>query len=151
MEIPPLRDRKKDIPLLVNHFFKKFSEKKGRDIQGISPDAQDLLMAYSWPRNIRELENLMERLITLKQEGVITPSDLPGTFTKSHNPWFLSNFTTPEEGINLSEMILEFEKKILQQALIKSNGVKNRAAQLLHMNRTTLVERLKRRGIPISS
>lgn len=145
MMIPPLRERKEDVPLLIDHFISRFNEKKQRKIQGVVPDAEKLLLEYPWPGNIRELENLIERLVTLKQEGLIQPSDLPDKLTKSHERRLLFQFELPEEGANFSELVSEFENQLLQQALSKANGVKNRAAQLLKMNRTTLVEKLKRR------
>jgi DNA-binding NtrC family response regulator len=145
MVIPPLRERREDIPLLIDHFIRRFNEKKQRKIQGISPDAEKLLLEYPWPGNIRELENLIERLVTLKQEGFIQPPDLPDKLTKSHERRLLFQFELPEEGADFSELVSEFENQLLQQALSKANGVKNRAAQLLKMNRTTLVEKLKRR------
>lgn len=143
--IPPLRERKEDIPLLIDHFIRRFNEKKQQKIEGISPDAEKLLMEYPWPGNIRELENLIERLVTLKQEGFIHPRDLPDKLTKCQERRLLFQFELPEEGANFSELVSEFENQLLQQALLRANGVKNRAAQLLKMNRTTLVEKLKRR------
>lgn len=151
INLPPLRERKEDIPLLANHFIKKFNEKKRRNIQGFSPDAQKLLMKYPWPGNVRELENLIEQMITLKQEGVITPADLPDKFIQTDGYSVSPQFELSEEGINFQEAVMQFEKQMLQQALLKANGVKNRAAQLLHLNRTTLVEKLKRRGMTITS
>ncbi|MBI3805812.1 MAG: sigma-54-dependent Fis family transcriptional regulator [Nitrospirae bacterium] len=151
INIPPLRERKEDIPLLVDHFIHHFNGKKQQKIEGISPDAEKLLMEYPWPGNIRELENLIERIITLKQEGYIQPSDLPDKLTKSEERHLLFQFELPEEGANFSELVSEFENQLLQQALLRANGVKNRAAQLLKMNRTTLVEKLKRRWAQTSN
>ncbi|SRR5579884_1220773 len=145
MMIPPLRERREDIPLLVDHFIRRFNEKKRRKIEGISADAEKLLLEYPWPGNIRELENLIERLITLKQDGFIQTADLPDKITRCQERRLLFQFELPEEGANFSELVSEFENQLLQQALTKANGVKNRAAQLLKMNRTTLVEKLKRR------
>ncbi|TAJ99486.1 MAG: sigma-54-dependent Fis family transcriptional regulator [Candidatus Manganitrophaceae bacterium] len=145
MMIPPLRERREDIPLLIDHFIHRFNEKKHRKIEGVTPDAEKLLLEYPWPGNIRELENLIERLVTLKQEGYIQPADLPDKLTKCHERRLLFQFELPDEGANFSELVSEFENQLLQQALLKANGVKNRAAQLLKMNRTTLVEKLKRR------
>lgn len=145
MMIPSLRERREDVPLLIDHFIRRFNEKKHRKIEGVTPDAEKLLVEYPWPGNIRELENLIERLVTLKQEGFIQPADLPDKLTKNHERRLLFQFELPEEGANFSELVSEFENQLLQQALTKANGVKNRAAQLLKMNRTTLVEKLKRR------
>jgi DNA-binding NtrC family response regulator len=151
INLPSLRERREDIPLLTDHFINKFNEKKRRNIQGISPDAQKLLLKYSWPGNVRELENLIEQMITLKQEGIITPADLPDKLFQSQEHSSLPQFEISEEGINFQEAVMQFEKQMLQQALLKANGVKNRAAQLLHLNRTTLVEKLKRQGLTVTS
>ncbi|MBI3605009.1 MAG: sigma-54-dependent Fis family transcriptional regulator [Nitrospirae bacterium] len=142
--VPPLREHKEDILLLIDHFMRKFKEKHGRSIQDISPDARKLLLEYPWPGNIRELENLVERLITLKPEGQITIDDLPEKYREEESSIYLSHFQFPEEGINFSKVVTEFETHLLHQALTKANGIKNKAAQLLQLNRTTLVERLKR-------
>ncbi|MFI5304172.1 MAG: sigma-54-dependent transcriptional regulator [Nitrospiria bacterium] len=144
INVPSLREHKEDIPLLVDHFLMKFNSKKGRTIQGITPDALKILMAYSWPGNIRELENLMERIVTLRHEGSISPEDIPEKYRKSEISPVSSLFQFPDEGINFTKVVTEFEVYLLNQALLKSKGVKNRAAQLLQLNRTTLVERLKR-------
>ena len=151
INLPPLRERKEDIPLLVDYFIHRFNEKKQRKIEGISPDGEKLLIDYPWPGNIRELENLIERIITLKQEGYIQPSDLPDKLTKTQERRLLFQFQLPEEGANFSELVSEFESQLLEQALLRTNGVKNRAAQLLKMNRTTLVEKLKRRWAQTSN
>ena len=147
IEIPPLRERKEDISLLVAHFLEKYNKKKGRNVQGFTEGAHEFLLGHHWPGNIRELENLIERLVTLIQEGLISPGDLPSVFTQNQGQGVVSKIFLPDEGVNFSETVLEFEKQILEQALVKSKGIKKRAALLLQMNRTTLVERLKRRGI----
>jgi len=142
--IPPLRERKEDIPLLIDHFLRKYNERKKHQVEGISPEAQKILMNYRWPGNIRELENLIERMIVLKNGGIITIEDIPQKIIQPAHRDHLFQFELPEGGINFSNVVTEFENKILDQAMSKANGVKNRAAQLLNMNRTTLVERLKR-------
>ncbi len=144
INVPALREHKEDIPLLIDHFLSKFNTRKGRTIKGITPEALKILMAYSWPGNIRELENLMERIITLRQEGSISPDDIPDKYKKAEAASTASLFQFPDEGINFTKVVTEFEVHLLNQALLKSKGVKNRAAQLLQLNRTTLVERLKR-------
>ncbi|MFQ5579642.1 MAG: sigma-54-dependent transcriptional regulator [Nitrospiria bacterium] len=144
INIPPLRERKEDLPLLIDHFLRKFNERKKYQVDGISPEAQKILMDYRWPGNIRELENLIERMIVLKNGGMITSEDIPSRIIHPAQPGHLFQFELPEDGINFSSVVTEFENKILDQAMSKANGVKNRAAQLLKMNRTTLVERLKR-------
>ncbi|MFY9270556.1 MAG: sigma-54 dependent transcriptional regulator [Candidatus Manganitrophaceae bacterium] len=145
IDVPPLRERKEDIPILIDHFIRRFNEKKNRIIRGVSSDAEKLLIEYPWPGNIRELENLIERLVILKEEGYLQPCDLPDKLTRRGERLLLFPFELPEEGADFSMLVSEFENHLLGQALQKSNGIKNRAAQLLRMNRTTLVEKLKRR------
>jgi DNA-binding NtrC family response regulator len=144
INVPALREHKEDIPLLIDHFLSKFNSRKGRAIQGLNPEALRILMAYSWPGNIRELENLMERMITLRHEGAISTEDIPEKYLRTETSPASSLFQFPDEGINFTKVVTEFEVHLLNQALVKSKGVKNRAAQLLQLNRTTLVERLKR-------
>ncbi|MBN4054140.1 sigma-54-dependent Fis family transcriptional regulator [Nitrospira defluvii] len=146
IHIPPLRKRKEDIPLLVDHFIHKFNLKKRKEIKGITKDALKLLFNYYWPGNIRELENLIERLVVLKQdEGSITAEEIPEKLILSRRRAFPFQFDLPEEGIVFSDIVSAFENQILDQALARAKGIKNQAAQLLQMNRTTLVEKLKKR------
>ena len=147
IQLPPLRERQEDIPILIDHFIKKFGGPKNAESQSITSDALELMLRYPWPGNIRELENLIERLLILNEEGRITAQDLPDRLTQAQPRSLLTHFEIPEEGVDFSEMVLEFENHLLQQALSKSNGVKNRAAQILNLNRTTLVEKLKKRSL----
>src|SRR3990172_523287 len=146
--IPPLRERADDIPLLMDHFLSHFNKSKKRDIKGFSPAAMDILISYPWPVNIRELENLVERLIILKGNGTICPDDLPEKFI-SHtlNNEGALHITLPETGVNLKDVVEEFENNLILQAMQKAQGVKNKAAQLLSLNRTTLVEKLKKKKL----
>lgn len=147
--IPPLRSRIEDLPLLVNHFIQKFNKKKKRGLDGIDQETLQVLMSYPWPGNIRELENLIERIVILKGGGIISIEDLPEKYTKPRNKQMIPLLDFPEEGVNFSEVVTQFENNLLEQALLKASGVKNRAAQLLHLNRTTLVEKLKKRALII--
>ena len=146
--IPPLRERADDIPLLMDHFLSHFNKTKKRDIKGFSPASMDILISYPWPGNIRELENLVERLIILKGNGTICPDDLPDKFI-SHtlNNEGALHITLPETGVNLKDVVEEFENNLILQAMQKAQGVKNKAAQLLSLNRTTLVEKLKKKKL----
>ncbi|MCC6544164.1 MAG: sigma-54-dependent Fis family transcriptional regulator [Nitrospirae bacterium] len=146
--VPPLRERIDDIPLLMDHFLKHFNKSKKREIKGFSPEVIDILMTYPWPGNIRELENLVERLVILSSDGTISPDDLPKKFL-SHtiNSEGALYITLPETGVNLKDVVEEFENNLILQALQKAQGVKNRAAQLLSLNRTTLVEKLKKKKL----
>lgn len=171
--MPPLRNRISDLPELTDHFIKKFNRIRKRKIQGIAPGTMDHLKSYSWPGNIRELEHLVERMVVLKGEGVIEEEDLPPKFSNgkvkdeqldqdlrlvggeeekipSKGDFQNGNFTSPTlpaEGLDLKKAVDGFERSLILQALDRSDWVKNRAAQLLGMNRTTLVEKLKKKGI----
>lgn len=147
--IPPLRERRSDIPLLIDHFLARFNQAKHADISGIDPDALRLLVEYDWPGNIRELENMVERLVVLKKQGVLSVADLPEKICrKPAAPELKEQFIRfNEDGIDLSREVEQYENHLIVEALRKANGVTTRAAQLLHLNRTTLVEKLKRKGV----
>lgn len=145
--IPPLRERVEDIPLLVGHFIPIFNKEKGKAIDGLSPEALEQLTRYHWPGNIRELQNLLERLTILKADGMILPSDLPNYLVGSASAAFPAGIRIPEAGINFVHTVNEFENHLILQALEKSGWVKNRAAQLLNLNRTTLVEKIKKKKL----
>ena len=147
--IPPLRERVDDIPLLAEHFLDHFNRNKKKTIKGFSPEAMNLMLTYRWPGNIRELENLIERMVILKGEGVIMPEDMPDKIITSRVVDSIGCFNIPDSGINLKDVIEEFENNLIVQALQKAQGVKNRAAQLLSLNRTTLVEKLKKKKIDL--
>jgi len=147
IHIPPLRERKEDIPLLVEHFLEKFNTEKARSVSGISPKAMERLMEYSWPGNVRELENLIERLVVLKRTGTIEVEDLPEKirFGPARDP--LGAIVLPEEGIRLEETIHRLERELILQALRRTRGVKKEAAELLGLKRTTLIQKMKRNKI----
>lgn len=147
--LPALRDRLTDIPVLFEFFRKKFNEEKKRSVSGISSQSLHLLKQHGWPGNIREFKNLVERLIVLKGEGEIGVSDLPDMFKRQESDMSEQSPGIPvpelsEEGIDFNIAVSEFEKSLICQSLEKSQGVKNKAAKLLHLNRTTLVEKIKR-------
>ena len=149
IHLPPLRERVDDIPLLVKHFLEKYSNSKPSRKVEFDKKAMTSLMRYRWPGNVRELENLVERMVVLSEDAVVSSSDLPerilaGTFTSAS---FLPQIDLPESGIDLSTAVNDFERSIIVQALNKSNWVKNRAAKLLHVNRTTLVEKIKKQKL----
>ena len=147
--IPSLRERRSDIPLLIEHFLRRFNHMKQTDVAGFAPDAIERMSAYDWPGNIRELENMVERLVVLKKRGQVIVADLPEKIQQKPvrpaeaKEQFI-RFT--EDGIHLSTEVEQFENQLIGEAMRKANGVTARAAQLLHVNRTTLVEKLKRKG-----
>jgi len=143
--LPPLRDRGMDKAILANHFLKKFNQQKKKNVSRIDPDAMAALTAYSWPGNVREMENLIEMLVVMKENGAVTLEDLPN---KIHKQSLLtptaSHLDLPEEGIDFNKMLIEYERDLILKALNKCGGVKNKAAKMLNLKRTTLVEKLKR-------
>ena len=147
--LPPLRERNDDIPLLVKHFLNKYNSDSSKKLSGFSKKAMSVIMNYKWPGNVRELENIVERMVVLCDTPEVELSDLPnkilsGSATDSSD---IPRIDLPETGIDLSTAVSEFEKSIIIQALNKSNWVKNRAAKLLHVNRTTLVEKIKKQKL----
>ncbi len=147
IQMPPLRDRGPDIAILANHFLRKFNKTKRKSIREIDTEAMRYLMAYPWPGNVRELENLMEMLVVVKEAGRIEVEDLPGKIRKIVSGPILEPTPFPKEGIDFNEEVEKLERTLLLAALEKSGGIKNNAAKLLRLNRTTLVEKLKRLNI----
>lgn len=229
--VPPVRERREDIPALVEHFIQKYNQSKGKSISGVSPDGMSALLQHAWPNNIREIENLIERIVVLKNSGNIDVNDLPPrlrnlvtdnidafyeksrmataarvgtqqpapftakpqpqvrpqqpqyrpqsmgqpyteTKTQNYTPSYTDNSASAFEnsatagsfeeaseidqfikkeidlgnGIDFYRVVEEFENRLIAEALRRTNHNKNRAAQLLSMNRTTLVEKLKKRA-----
>jgi DNA-binding NtrC family response regulator len=142
--LPSLRERLSDIPLLVAHFIARFNAEKKQHLTGITPEALQMLQSYHWPGNVRELENTMERIAILKGSGIITPEDLPEKIARPSISKSVPGVDIPDDGIDFDTMVETFEKQLLMQALMKAGGVKSKAANLLHMNRTTLVEKVKK-------
>ncbi|MBI1860003.1 MAG: sigma-54-dependent Fis family transcriptional regulator [Deltaproteobacteria bacterium] len=150
--MPPLRARKSDIPLLVHSFLKRFNMVCSRTIPGVSEEAMRCLVDYHWPGNIRELENLMERVTLLKRnDSPIELKDFPvGYFKNVRLDRFVANVALPDEGVSFDDAVNQFENELILQALQRTAGNRNRAASLLRINRTTLVEKLKRKGLVVS-
>lgn len=154
IQLPPLRDRRDDIPLLITHFIELVNRKNKYAIDGIAPDAMEVLMRYNWPGNVRELENICQRLCIMKREGVITMEDLPSKLHQTKRPRSSGSAIDqilvdgfPDEGLSLEDTIQSIENELMLKALEKTSWNKNKAAQLLRMNRTTLVEKIKKRGL----
>ena len=147
IRIPPLRDRRDDIPLLVEHFVGKYNREKGRKLEGVRPESIEILRRYTWPGNVRELENLVERIVVLKGSGWLEPSDIPEKIRRAER--FLENAipVLGETGLDIKSATEDFENALIRQALHLSAGNKNRAATLLGLKRTTFVEMLKRKSL----
>lgn len=146
--LPALRERGSDIMILANHFLSKFNKLKRKNVKSISSETTDYFMSYTWPGNVRELQNLIEMLVVMKEEGEISVNDLPPKIINNHKTISSNiNIELSEDGINFNDRISQLEKELLLKALKMSGGVKNRAARLLNLNRTTLVEKLKRLNI----
>ncbi|MBO9665273.1 MAG: sigma-54-dependent Fis family transcriptional regulator [Bdellovibrio sp.] len=148
LQVPALRERKTDIPLLLNHFMEIFNKNKGRGLTGIAPDALEALTNYPWPGNIRELENLVERMTILKGQGSIEVSDLPPKY-KTIKPVTLDagSLEIPDSGMDFNTAVDTFENNLILKALEKTGWNRNQAAALLRLNRTTLVEKIKKKGL----
>ncbi|GAM09259.1 transcriptional regulatory protein ZraR [Geobacter sp. OR-1] len=147
--LPPLRERKGDIPLLVNSFLERFSTNRHQKVKGIDTAALNLLKNYDWPGNVRELENLIERMVILKGSGTITANDLPEKYRGRKASVQQDSVTLPDNGFCLNSAVEEFENQLILQALEKTSGNKKEAAILLNLKRTTLIEKLKKKKLSI--
>lgn len=149
IELPSLRERSTDIPLLAQHFVRCFNEKNRRKVTGIHPDAMFALQHYYWPGNIRELENLIERTVILKGSGDIVLSDLPPKLRSGQDehetPVLLPASDRSSDRTDLRAILESVEDRMIAEALVRTGGNKNRAAELLGLNRTTLVQKLRRK------
>ncbi|MEC4674260.1 MAG: sigma-54 dependent transcriptional regulator [Nitrospirota bacterium] len=146
--VPPLRQRSGDVPHLIEHFIGQLNKRRGSSLTGCSEEARLLMSEYQWPGNVRELGNLIERIAILKRTGQIEPSDLPEKVRRpSSLPRNSSSPTIPVGGIDLGRVVEEFENRLILEALDRTGWVKSRAAQLLQINRTTLIEKLKKRSL----
>lgn len=186
--MPPLRDRRDDIPLLINHFLKKFQESRGSEVTAVDQVALQRLLSYGWPGNVRELENLVERMVTLADENILTQDDLPTKLLEATQglplvdlplppveapkplaalaeeaapkaapgglPSPESNeslegqeWSFPPDGVDFNQLISTYEDRLIRGALEAAGGVKNKAAKLLNLNRTTLVEKMRKKNI----
>jgi two-component system response regulator PilR (NtrC family) len=130
IHLPPLRDREDDVPLLAEFFLAKYRDQMAKDIHGLSKEAMDLLEAYDWPGNIRELENVIERAVALEKSQAILPESLPDHIAKRVPKGTVAG-VLPESGFNLEEHVAGLEREYLMQALQRAGGVQVKAAELL--------------------
>jgi DNA-binding NtrC family response regulator len=150
IQLPPLRRRREDIPLLVQHFLQKYSEENKRRVREVTPDAMRILMDHAWPGNVRELENTIERAVVLCTGDRITPELLPDYLrypTRTDQPATV----VPADGISLKDAVSNYERTMILQSLELANGVQKRAAELLQVKPSTLNEMMKRLGIHTKS
>ena len=142
-----LKDRQEDLQILINFFVEKYKRINQRYFY-FSEDALEALLNYEWPGNITELENLIEKVAVIFDQEKILLEDLPLNLIRSEVPKKRTPYIDiDKDGFCLSETIKEIEKSIIEQALIKTDGNKNKASKLLKINRTTLIEKMKKRNI----
>lgn len=148
VHVPPLRERRGDVAILTAHFLEKARERTGRhSVVAVSPGALSLLEQYTWPGNVRELENTIERAVLLCRTETIQPKDLRAKVCGLPSEERKSTGKLPDSGIDLRNAVESFENNLIRQALERTRWNKNQAARLLGLNRTTLVEMLKRKRI----
>lgn len=157
LTLPPLRERQGDIPLLLDKFVQIFNRNRAARLQGFTPEALAALRAYLWPGNVRELENLVQRLVVLYGGRMIGVSELPAKYAPSRpalaSPLDLTmtgDFEIGPDGIDFDAVIHELEDKLILKALQLTSGNKKDAARLLHLNRTTLLEKIKKKGLDLN-
>jgi DNA-binding NtrC family response regulator len=141
VKLPPLRERTEDIPLLVEHFIKKYCEENDRELCALEPAALKILMDYDWPGNVRELENVIERAVVLAPGNMITSDLFPKNISNALPD---AGLRFPIDGLPLKERVTNFERSLILAALENTDWNQKKAAQLLSVNATTLSEKLKR-------
>jgi DNA-binding NtrC family response regulator len=146
VQLPPLRDRKEDIPLLVHHFLRKYGEENQKAELELAPEALDMLMDYDWPGNVRELENVIERAVVLSASRRIGAELIPDQ-VRSSRAFQIPQLVLPPEGVSFKQVITDFEKRLIESTLETAGGVQKKAAELLHIKPTTLNEMIKRYDI----
>jgi len=158
IDMPPLRERKEDIPVFIKHFLKTISQKKNKNVTTISPDAMSLFEEYEWPGNVREMENVIERIVVLKESGMVTEKDLPDNIKKAtvllsrkRVKGFDYRVYISPEGVDFNSVVDKFETDLIVNALDMVHGVKKNAAKFLKLNRTTLIEKMKRKGLRLDA
>lgn len=148
IRIPSLRERKMDIPILAQHFLEKYSQESGKEIRQISSYALKVLLDYSFPGNVRELENIVERSVALETSNIILPDSLTlSRFKNEMEKNGVPDYDIPPEGIDLEEEVGKLEKQLLLKALQRTNGEMKKAAELLNIPYRSIRYRLDKYGI----
>jgi two-component system, NtrC family, response regulator AtoC len=147
IEVPPLRARKEDIELLTDYFRRHVNAREGRSVPAFSPELLKRLCSYDWPGNVRQLELITEKLVRAAGNRAVTTNDLPPTLRTDVTDLGVGIVELPPFGVDLRLLLTQLEDRLIGQALQRTGGNKNRAAELLGMNRTTLVEKLRRRNV----
>ena len=152
IRMPALKERREDIPLLISYFLDRFVSADRSNEISFAPLTMDLLMGYDWPGNVRELENVIERLVILRGGNEILPEDLPAKIFRS-NPLATHHYKTlfelPEPGVDLKQILSDIEDSLIMQAMNRTRGNKNQASKLLALNRTTLIEKMKKKNLEL--
>lgn len=152
IRMPALKERREDIPLLISHFLDRFVSADRSNEITFAPLTMDLLMGYDWPGNVRELENVIERLVILRGGNEILPEDLPAKIFHS-NPLATQQYKTlfalPDNGVDLKQILSDIEDSLILQAMNRTRGNKNQASKLLALNRTTLIEKMKKKNLEL--
>jgi two-component system NtrC family response regulator len=143
LRMPPLRERREDLPLLVEHFLLKHSRRHGRPIPKLSPAVLDRFERYDWPGNVRELENLLERLVVLTESDTTSDADLPERLRQDLPRYGGARVDLPNEGIVLEQL----EQGLIEEALRRSQGNQTAAARFLGISRSTLIYRIQKFGL----
>ena len=139
IQLPPLRERREDVPMLIDHFLRAFADKNGKSIRGLTREAREALLRYDYPGNVRELENLIERAVVLTRDDVIDLTDLPLTLE--------AQAAEPESGAGLVAAVEGLERRMIREALAKADGIQTRAAELLGIGERVLRYKLKKYGL----
>jgi DNA-binding NtrC family response regulator len=147
IEIPPLRARRDDIPALAEHFRMEINAREGRSVPGFALDVMRRLTRYDWPGNVRELANLVERMVVVAGTRMVVMDDLPPSLHEQ--VMNLDRFCRDlsDGGVDLHGLLTEIEERLITKALVRSGGSRRRAAEMLGLNRATLVEKLRRRNV----
>ena len=152
IQVPPLRQRREDIPLLISYFTKKYCTDQKLQLKNVSQEATRNLMDYDWPGNVRQLENAIEMAVALSGDRILLDMpDFPLVSRQSSAAAQFQSIAIPDDGIHFNTMISDLEKRLILQSLDLARGNKKRAASLLHLKRTTFVEKLRRMGMESSA